>query len=82
MSVKIIPYVPVEINPGETLGCLAMFIFIAFILSATIMGLQLDSQCLAAGYPQSQISWTLDRYCIKRVNQTDVVIPLKEIHEK
>jgi hypothetical protein len=37
-----------------------------------------DSKCLAAGYTSSKVSWKLDAYCIKRVDQTDVVVPLGE----
>lgn len=37
-----------------------------------------ESQCLAAGYPSAKVSWAFDRYCIKRVDQTDVVVPFAQ----
>jgi hypothetical protein len=42
----------------------------------------LENQCAAAGYPSSKVTWTFDRYCIKRVDQTDVVVPLGEVEEE
>lgn len=33
--------------------------------------------CLSNGYPDFQVTWNIEQYCIKRVDQTDVVIPLK-----
>ncbi len=38
-------------------------------------------QCLAAGYPQASQDWTLKGYCIKRVDQTDVVVALSELRK-
>ncbi len=32
--------------------------------------------CLVLGYPSHKITWNLDAYCIKRVDQTDVVVKL------
>lgn len=33
--------------------------------------------CLQAGYPGAQVSFALERYCVKRVDQTDIVVPLE-----
>lgn len=38
-----------------------------------------DSHCLRHGYPQSSLTFTFHAYCIKRVNQTDVVVPLDSL---
>jgi hypothetical protein len=36
------------------------------------------SACLHAGYPDGKVTWNLERFCVKRVDQTDVVVPLDE----
>jgi len=59
----------------------AIFIvaFGIFIICAIIVGIKgaiISNHCLTHGYPQSQFTFPAMRgYCIKRVNQTDVVIP-------
>lgn len=37
-----------------------------------------NSACLRLGYAHARIDWTLSRYCVTRVNQTDIVVPLSE----
>jgi hypothetical protein len=54
----------------------------AFLLCVVLpMGAVAKAQCLEAGWPRAQITWNLHRYCIKRVDQTDVVRPLSEVAE-
>lgn len=50
------------------------FAFIAFVFSA----LSAEKKCLVAGYPETQVDYTLEFYCVKRINQTDVVVPLRK----
>lgn len=52
------------------LSIIAVSLFYGGIRSGT------HRRCLAAGYPKGEVSYTLDRYCIRRVDQTDVVVPL------
>lgn len=62
---------------------LVALVAIAFVLGLLVVGLVVSSraeaQCLAAGYPGSSVTWNLRAYCVKRVNQTDVVVPLREV---
>lgn len=37
-----------------------------------------ESVCNKAGYPTANVTWTLAAYCVKRVDQTDTVVPLSE----
>jgi hypothetical protein len=37
------------------------------------------STCLAAGYPEAKVLMLGGSYCVKRVEQTDVVVPLSEV---
>lgn len=41
-----------------------------------------ESKCLAAGYRASKIDYMLNAYCINRVDQTDIVVPIKEAIKK
>jgi len=46
----------------------------------TVINIRTQNACLAHGYPQSDIAVpSFTRYCIKRVNQTDSVVPLRAL---
>ncbi len=63
-------------------GILVIFIVISCIIYG-VAKLGTNSACLSYGYKSAKIDYALNAYCIKRVNQTDVVIPLsKAKHEK
>lgn len=51
------------------------WLFIFSVVHA-IVGMTADKQCLKYGFPSSSVSWSFQRYCIKRINQTDSVVPL------
>lgn len=57
-------------------------LIILFIMLQIALMVHLDSQCAALGYRSSKVTWNLDRYCITRIDQTDVVVPLGVAHEK
>ena len=38
--------------------------------------LRTERACLRAGWPRADWRWIGPSYCIRRVNQTDVVVPL------
>jgi hypothetical protein len=44
---------------------------------ASVRGLQLEGECLAAGYPEYRVTFN-GTYCVKRVDQTDVVVPIEQ----
>lgn len=59
-----------------TLGlAVAGLLFIGALGIYGISQARTASACLASGYPTAAVSYTFDRYCIKRVDQTDVVVP-------
>lgn len=37
---------------------------------------QTEQRCLRAGYRDASVTWNLERYCVTRLDQTDVVVPL------
>lgn len=55
-----------------------MAIMIVAMITYGVMGLYTESQCLKQGYRDSKVDWFLNQYCIKRVDQTDIVVPLKK----
>lgn len=41
------------------------------------------SKCLLHGYPIGRVSiYPIARYCVKRIDQTDVVVPLESLEPK
>ena len=41
----------------------------------------LKDECLRYGYPQAKVSIFLNRYCIRREDQTDVVTRIEELRK-
>jgi hypothetical protein len=61
---------------------IAITFFGAMALATSIyMGFQVytQRQCLAKGWPAAKVTILLEPYCVKRVDQTDVVLPLAQI---
>lgn len=44
--------------------------------------LHVKDACFRAGYASFRASIINDNYCVKRVNQTDVVVPLKIVEKQ
>lgn len=58
-------------------GLMAALVLIIVVLCfIAVRCYNVESACLAAGYPRSSFTFT-QAYCIKTVNQTDVVTELK-----
>jgi len=63
----------------ELLMGLAVCAFFVILLSFGCTEAMTKNACLKAGYPNSQVTFTFDRYCIQRVDQTDVVVPFSKV---
>ena len=63
----------------ETLTKILVIVSLSFTLLYLGAFLKGESQCFAAGYSKVRIDVMLNTYCGKRVNQTDIVIPLGDI---
>lgn len=59
------------------IALVVVFLLVMFGVYVPI-GASTSQHCLKAGFPQHQVTWNLDRYCIKRVDQTDVVVPFEK----
>ena len=64
------------------------FIFLIIALTSVIyagyIGTTLytnQKTCLDAGYPDIEITYDHQLYCVKRINETDYVVPIEEIKE-
>lgn len=55
-------------------GVVALFALYAVIFGITDVRTQ--RTCLDRGFPSYEVLWNLNQYCIKRVNQTDIVVKL------
>lgn len=61
---------------------LIIFVIVLLVGATTVTIVtqtRLQKQCLELGYKEVSFDYTLEGYCIKRVDQTDVVVPLKDL---
>lgn len=66
-------------NNKDGIATTILIIILAAVFSYGIKALLVDSDCLELGYPRSHIDYKLTGYCAKRVNQTDIVVLIKEL---
>lgn len=70
---------------GETIFTGLLVLLIGVILGFGtlffVKGVKAESSCAALGFPQSTVTYNLDVYCIKRVNQTDSVVLLSKLQK-
>ena len=52
--------------------------FFALVVVTFVVETRASARCLAAGYPESKTTVGFASYCVKRVDQTDVVVPLAD----
>lgn len=61
-------------------------VFTVIVVVAVIVGAMASAathrECLRLGYPRADLTVFLERYCVTRVDQTDLVVPLAEATEK
>ncbi len=54
----------------------------AVVLALVIFSVEMvivERACLKAGYPKSRVDYTLTGYCVRIVDQTEVVVPADEV---
>jgi hypothetical protein len=54
-------------------------VFIGLTLPFIVVQARTEAACLRAGYPGASVDVFLNQYCVKRVDQTDVVVPLEDV---
>ena len=60
-------------------GVIGVSVIIAWLFLQVVVGVTTEQACFRLGYPHSGVSYTFERYCIKRVDQTDMVVPLRQL---
>lgn len=66
-------------DPVLALAVAALVLVAVAVIGFAILGGITGDRCAKVGYPRATVTITLKRYCIKRVDQTDVVVPLSEV---
>ena len=57
----------------------AGIIVAAYVITLSVAEASAQAKCLAAGWPSAKVDYALTKYCVRRVDQTDVVVPLRDI---
>jgi hypothetical protein len=57
----------------------AVVVLIVPLVVLGVVTARTEAACLRAGYPSATVDVFLNRYCVKRVDQTDVVVPLSDV---
>ena len=54
-------------------------LMLSYVVALCAVGAVTQKGCLAFGYPSFKIDYTFSAYCVKRVDQTDVVERLEKL---
>lgn len=57
---------------------LSISLLVVVVCISAVASYRVSVACLAAGFPSYAVTLS-GGYCVKRVNQTDVVVPLREV---
>lgn len=60
------------------ISIIVFVLFFVILAKASYFSI-IESDCAALGYPSAKLTVDFTPYCIKRVDQTDVVVRLKDI---
>lgn len=61
------------------LGIALVFLWLATLIASSAVT---DATCKRYGWREGQVTWRYERFCLSRVEQTDVVVPLSEAHRR
>jgi hypothetical protein len=56
--------------------------FFLYLGAAIFVGIGTDAQCKRLGWKSGDLTWRFERFCVSRINQTDVVVPLSEARSR
>ena len=68
-----------NMNLIESLLSMIMVVAIAYMVAYGIVQAKNNVICLENGYKHTSLTWDFKGYCIKRVDQTDVVTALENL---
>lgn len=52
-----------------------LILVVGYLAFFAVLSARTEADCLSSGYPAHNVTWNGARYCIKRVDQTDIVVP-------
>lgn len=64
------------------LGVVSVGLVIVYFVVVTIAGFRAETLCLRLGWPGERVTADLRIYCVKRIDQTDSVVPLHVLQGK
>ena len=59
-------------------GLAVIALVIVFLIVGCTVAAKTDADCKAKGWREGNVTWNLKRWCVTRIDQTDVVVPLSE----
>ena len=54
-------------------------LFMVFVCVYGAIMLDTEQQCLSHGWRDYEVTWNLEKYCIKEIDETEHTIPLSEV---
>lgn len=54
-------------------------ILIIFVIVIVVRDLNIQRQCLLAGYANHSTTWNLQGFCIREENEWEITVPLRDI---
>lgn len=60
----------------------ACAVFVAFFCLYVVLLATTENVCLAKGWREASVSISLKRYCVTRVDQSDIIKPLAEAEQR
>lgn len=78
-----------DLNRIDKLFLMGMIVFLSLATITVIIGIveivktqALERECLSYGYPRADWRWIGPDYCIKRLEQTDIVVEISYLRGK
>ena len=64
------------------LGGFVVFVVVLVVLVVSVvlpLSLRADAICVEHGWPSGILTWKLEAYCMREVNETEYVLPLERV---
>lgn len=61
---------------------LFLIVALGYAGASAVVHARSRAECLAAGYPTAYVTWKREAYCVRRVEQTDIVEPLAKVRRE
>jgi hypothetical protein len=58
---------------------IALCVYMLLLIGYIPFSLYADKACVENGYPESKVTWNLQMYCTRTIEQTEYVCPLDDV---